>query len=90
MVLYYIKSYHTKVVPIFIMPKIKIVSGGQTGVDRAALDAALASNMNAVAGVRTDGKQKMEKYHPTTLLLNLKILVTQKEPDKMSSIVMEP
>ena len=53
------------------MPKIKIVSGGQTGVDRAALDVALASNIEC-GGWCPDGRKaedgKIPPHYPVTEL----------------------
>jgi len=53
------------------MPKIKIVSGGQTGVDRAALDAALSSNIEC-GGWCPDGRKaedgKIPPHYPVTEL----------------------
>ena len=49
------------------MPKIKIVSGGQTGVDRAALDAALQSDTEC-GGWCPEGRQaedgKISLHYP--------------------------
>ena len=70
------------------MSKIKIVSGDQTGVDRAVLDAPLQSNIKCGAGILMEEKQKIEKPHLTTLLLNFKVQTTKKELGKMSLIAM--
>ncbi len=55
------------------MPKIKIVSGGQTGVDRAALDAALESNTEC-GGWCPNGRKaedgKIPSHYPVNELKN--------------------
>ena len=57
-------SYHTKPSSPLIMPKIKIISGGQTGVDRAALDAALACKIEC-GGWCPDGRKAEDGLNPT-------------------------
>ena len=70
------------------MSKIKIDSEGQTGVDRAALDAPLQSNIKCGAGILMEEKKMIEKPHLTTLLLNFKVQTTKKELGRMSLIAM--
>ena len=53
------------------MPLTKIISGGQTGVDRAALDAALAAGFQCGGWIPADGMAEDglidEKYSLTRL-----------------------
>lgn len=55
------------------MPQLKIISGGQTGVDRAALDAALASNTEC-GGWCPEGRKaedgKIPPHYPVIELKN--------------------
>jgi len=44
------------------MALVKIISGGQTGVDRAALDAALAAAFSCGGWCPADRKAKMDPY----------------------------
>jgi predicted Rossmann fold nucleotide-binding protein DprA/Smf involved in DNA uptake len=46
---------------------IKIISGGQTGVDRGALDAALDLEGRVVVGVPRIEWQKMEEFQTSIL-----------------------
>jgi Circularly permutated YpsA SLOG family len=48
-------------------PIPKIVSGGQTGADRAGLDWALKHNLPVADGVQRAGRQKMAQLTPSIL-----------------------
>ena len=42
----------------------KVISRGQTGVDRAALDFAMENNISCAAGAQKEDGPKMVKYRP--------------------------
>jgi Circularly permutated YpsA SLOG family len=68
----------------------KIVSGGQTGADRAALDWALSHKLPCGGWCPKGGRRKMARSMQNILSRNLRQLPIFSGPNGMSAIAMRP